>query len=249
VSHGSEIIEDRRGARLEFAYDKNKEPTLGPSMSAGAWEALKSSYTVGDFTMPCCGASAILKTSPNGHHFFAHHSGECTTAPESVWHLNAKALIAHHLSDLGIECKPEMATEARKWIADIFFNYKGRDIAVELQHSYQSIADYRRRQQRYEGCGVECYWLLYPPRYHTVTMSMLKWRFRNEFGRKWPEGPLLPSSCPPDVPIALLEVEYQEPVRGQGLHVTVAEWLRSILDQRFRWSNFEWTVSEDLMFR
>ena len=132
---------------MEFALDKNNEPTIARGISAEAWEALKASYQIGDFRMPCCEAPAILKTSPNGHHFFAHYTDECTSAPETIWHLNAKQLVAAHLRSTGIECEPEKdgRPSGGNWIADIHFTYGDRQIAVELQHSYQSLADCRKK--------------------------------------------------------------------------------------------------------
>src|ERR1700693_3895350 len=130
-----------RGLAVEFAHDKNNEPILARNIDAEAWEALKSSYLIGDFTMPCCSAPAIPKTSPNGRHFFSHYTDECTSAPESIRRLDAKQLVASRLRGMGIDCQPEKDGRLLgwSWIADIFCNFGGRQIVVELQHSYQSL--------------------------------------------------------------------------------------------------------------
>ena len=227
----------------EFAYTKSNEPIVASSLSTNDWAALKASYSIGDFTMPCCAAVAIPKTSPNGRNFFAHHFGECTTAPESKWHLDAKQLVAFHLRSAGIECLPEKegGTSGRNWIADIFFTFDGRQVALELQHSYQSLAQYRERQQRYQNSGVECYWLLYGPRYNTLILSMSKWRIKHEFNGKIPKPGFF--GCVSDLPVAFLETEPSIVVRGAHLGATLHDWLTSILAKRFQWKDGAWLVS------
>lgn len=229
---------------MEFALDKNNEPTIARGISAEAWDALKASYQIGDFRMPCCEAPAVLKTSPNGHHFFAHYTDECTSAPETIWHLNAKQLVAAHLRSRGIECQPEQPgrPSGGTWIADIFFTYDGRQIALELQHSYQSLADYRKRQVRYHESAVECFWLLYSPRYSTLIHSMAKWRIKHEFSGECPKTGIM--GCVPDIPVALLETEPDLAVRGVGhLDVTLGDWIAGILERRFQWNDGAWLVS------
>jgi competence protein CoiA len=215
-------------------------------MSTEAWDALKASYRIGDLTMPCCSGIAIPKTSPNGHHFFAHHVGECTSAPETIWHLNAKVLVTDALRNLGIECQPERqgGISDKKWIADIFFTYAGREIVVELQHSYQTLAAYRKRQKRYEEYGLECYWLLYQPRFYPLAKSIVKWRIRHEFGGRFPEESIF--ACVSDLPALILETEPNPIVRGAGRSsAALHEWLRGVLCQRFQWKNGLWDLLED----
>jgi competence protein CoiA len=78
-------------------------------------------------------SSAILKTSPNGVHFFAHQNGECAAAPETKWHREGKALIAATLASLGYICREEVSggDEKTLWRADTYFEVGDRRIAIE----------------------------------------------------------------------------------------------------------------------
>ena len=67
------------------------------------WESLKQSSMLGQYLMPCCDAPAVLKTSINGLHFFAHPADECATAPETKWHKAGKAAVLASLRTLGIK--------------------------------------------------------------------------------------------------------------------------------------------------
>lgn len=59
--------------------------------------------------MPCCRSRAVLKTSINGLQFFAHHSDECATAPETIWHFQAKDLLYGTLGAFGVDPKTEVS--------------------------------------------------------------------------------------------------------------------------------------------
>ena len=59
--------------------------------------------------MPDCECLAIPKTSVNGIPFFAHYSDECTSAPETKWHLDAKELVVLSLGNMGIPCERKKA--------------------------------------------------------------------------------------------------------------------------------------------
>jgi len=224
------------------AKDKTDAVIIASEHSESEWNLLKASYSVGDFQMPCCPGVAIPKTSPNGLPFFAHHVGECTTSPESKWHLDAKALVAHHLRELGIECQREKPSPVGDWTADVFFTHGGRQIIVELQHSSQTLQKYRTRQKRYEDAGIECYWLLYEPRYSTLYGSMGKWRRKHEFG-----GAIDPNHlycCVSDLPVAAAnEMDAGMVVHGPRLQTSIPEWLKSILEGRFRWDDGAWVVA------
>jgi competence CoiA-like predicted nuclease len=121
--------------------------------------------------MECCGAIAVAKTSPNGVQFFAHISNECATAPETVWHIGAKALVVDGMRRLGATCSEEVFEGgARPWKADVLVQWSGRRIAIEIQRSYQHLRDFKRRQQRYRDADVECVWLL-PRKRHQARES------------------------------------------------------------------------------
>jgi competence protein CoiA len=196
--------------------------------------------------MHCCESPAIPKTSINGYPFFAHHVDGCTSAPETVWHVDAKELVAFNLSSMGIECEREKdgGHLGWNWIADIYFIVGGRQIAVELQHSPQTLKEYHRRQVRYEECGVECYWLVYGPRLHALIKAMAQWRIKNEFGGKFPPAGIGIFPFMRDIPVAQLDTGMGNMVRGAaGLQVTVGEFLASITEKRFQWKNGKWIVA------
>jgi competence protein CoiA len=138
------------------------EPILADRVSPADWEALKAGHRLEIFRMSCCSSPAILKTSSNGLPFFAHYNGECATAPETIWHSEAKALIVANLAVLGFQSREEVMSENKDvlWKADTYFEVGGRRIVIELQRSYQHLKDFLRRQQRYADTGVESCWLL-----------------------------------------------------------------------------------------
>ena len=55
----------------DYAFTKAGGKIVAAELEEDVWDFLKASYTVGDFTMPCCPSAAIPKTSINGLHFFA----------------------------------------------------------------------------------------------------------------------------------------------------------------------------------
>ena len=115
-------------AMAQIAYDRQKCAVVATDLSESQWEELKQTYQIGDLTMGCCHAAAIPKTSINGFPFFAHHTDECATAPETSWHREAKELVAMALHDLGIECQRERDGRLHgwSWVADIHFHFARR---------------------------------------------------------------------------------------------------------------------------
>ncbi len=156
-----------------LAIHKDGSAVLAESYSEKEWQSLKENYAVGDFTMPCCKAPAIPKTSQNYLQFFAHHSDECGSSPESQWHLATKEAVFKELTKLNLKAEIEKTGghKGAAWEADVFFQHEGRKIAIEVQHSYQHLRDYLARQSRYAESGVEAYWLIYLPRYKTLMHS------------------------------------------------------------------------------
>jgi competence protein CoiA len=225
------------------ARDKNGRAISARSFTSEVWEELKLKYSVGDFLSICCDAPAIPKTSQNGVHFFAHVSGECSTAPESAWHKEAKALIQTSIGGHGLSSFAEHAGPGRAWIADVYFESKGRQIAIELQHSYQGLRAYLERQQRYVNGGVECYWLIYPKRYPPLTLSIAKWRIKNEFGGQLPEGML---GCIQQLPAIALELDPEAQVRGHCMYkARLEDWICAVLSGSFEFGSRGWRISSD----
>ena len=72
--------------------------------------------------------------------------------------------------------------------------------------------------------------------------AMRNWRTKYEFGGKFPKQAMFPFVR--DVPVALLDTERGNMVRGAaGLHVTVNEFLVSLIEERFLWSNGAWFIA------
>jgi len=210
------------------------------------WATLKSNYVVGELLMPCCNTPAIPKTSPNFLQFFAHYSDECATSPESVWHLKTKGDVCSVLNSQNISVELERGGKSPSgtWIADVYFEYKGRRIAIEIQKSYQQLNTYLKRQEKYKEGGVEAYWLLYRPRYMTLIKSLGKHRIKNDFGGSFPsEGYISP--CLPELPIAYFDTENTPPiVKGAGfLNCSIDSWVRAIISRKFVCVDNIWKVS------
>ncbi|CAM5315867.1 hypothetical protein SSTU70S_06409 [Stutzerimonas stutzeri] len=191
---------------IEAAYADGTGVANALRMSQVQWHELQRNYRVGDLQMPCCSAPAVPKVSANGYPFFAHLGGACTTSEESQWHLAAKILVRSVLEDLGCRASVEMpgSGDAGRWQADVWGERNGVRLAVEIQRSYQSLRDYRKRQGRYSDEGVKSLWLLGQERYSTLAKSMGKERLRTEFGGKFPPGghfgPCLPDRIRPANP-------------------------------------------------
>ncbi|MBH46606.1 MAG: hypothetical protein CME71_00385 [Halobacteriovorax sp.] len=208
-----------------------------------AWQELREASGKGHIAMECCGARAVLKTSPNFLRFFAHFAGECSTAPETKWHLEVKSLIIKELTSRNIDCCEEMVGKSstnKKWKADTYFEFNKRKIAIEVQHSYQHLRRYIERQQIYIDSGVECYWLLYPKCFQSLTLSIAKFRVRHEFNNSLPEG-LFSNS--PDIPMMWAELEDCLKVKGVAfIEYSLALWIKSILDGKFKYADFKWFI-------
>lgn len=230
-----------------FAVSQDGKPVLAENFNEHNWQALKDSYKVGDLLMPCCMTPAIPKTSPNSLQFFAHLSDECTSSPESQWHLATKEALVRELLSLGVEAQLEKAGRniISAWKADVFFVVDGRQIAIEVQHSYQHLRDYLRRQERYVQSGVDSYWLLYTPRYMTLVQSLAKYRIKTEFAGKLPDGVFFP--CVPQLPIAHFDHSDEHgTVKGARLfRATLQDWLRSLIGNEFKYDAGAWIIGQD----
>jgi hypothetical protein len=140
-------------------------------LTADEWAALKRSYRDAGLIMSC-GEPGIPKTSSLGTQFFAHKpKTDCQAhegGPETPEHLRAKAVVAEAARAAGWTATVECPAPDRSWIADVMIEKDGRRVAVEIQWSKQSNADFRRRQSRYEQDGVKCFWLAGPTNIHNV---------------------------------------------------------------------------------
>ncbi|MET2523263.1 competence protein CoiA [Ralstonia pseudosolanacearum] len=229
---------------IEAKYANGSGVANALRMTLEQWFELQRVYRIGDLVMPCCLSPAIPKLSANGHPFFAHASGVCSISEESQWHLAAKILVRSMLEDLGCRASVEEpgAGKAGCWKADVWGERGSVKLAVEIQRSYQSLRDYRDRQERYRVAGVSALWLMREDRYKTLTKSMSKERLRVEFGGKFPpSGHFGP--CLADVPIARLELEPQPRVTGAGFFsANIPQLLEAALTGRFLCIDGLWCI-------
>ena len=231
----------------DVAINLNGQEILASRVGTDIWTEWKSNSALGTFKMACCHTPAILKNSINGLQFFAHYNDECASAPETRWHLEAKALIVATMRSLGIDCDEEIFEGgAQPWRADVLVKFGDRRIAIEIQRSPQHLKDYLRRQERYSMAGVECVWVLNEKNYHTLVKATGRKRLKEEFGGKFPAcGSIGPCLC--ELPVAFLEISDLPAIRGAGMfNVTPETWCRALLDQRFLWSDGIWMIGTDL---
>jgi len=228
------------------ALNQLGEPVIAGNVPTPIWESWKGGAVDGRFRMPCCGAIAVAKTSPNGLQFFAHISNECATAPETIWHLGAKALVIDGMRRLGARCDEEVFERGtRPWKADVLVRLADRRIAIEIQRSYQHLREFERRQERYKEAGVECVWLLPREGYFRLAKATGRVRLMEEFGGKFPpSGSIGP--CLSHLPVASLHDPQISEIGGAGLfRVTLDAWCRAILERQFLWWDGLWIIGED----
>lgn len=211
-------------------------------MTPAEWRQLQDTYTMGELQMPCCKGNAVPKVSPNGHPFFAHASGACSESEESQWHQAAKHTVRATLEALGCVATLEEhgQGELGRWQADVWGERGQVRLAVEIQHSYQHLRDYRDRQARYRAAGVRCLWLARHDRLITLMKSM-----RNELHR---EGSLVQGhgGFDPQVPVTGLGLDEAGEARVLGgwplVGATLADVLEGVLTERFICVDGWWTL-------
>lgn len=229
----------------QTAWTAEGTPIDAFSIPRAEWEALKLSSTMGAYVMPCCKAPAVLKTSVNGLHFFAHLSDECSTAPETQWHQAGKAAVLAGLRSMGLEGRQEVfgrSPTGDAWEADVLFTFKGRAIAVELQRSYQHLREYSRRQGRYTSSGVECYWLVRVESFAALARATSRLVLERDFGNVWPEGGI-GTGMLPELPLAVLQTDPAHSVLfGLGKSASMQDWLKGILEGSYRYRSGSWNL-------
>jgi hypothetical protein len=135
------------------------------TFDAPAWEQLKRDYRRLGLTMSC-GRPGIPVRSPRGVYFFRHendaNSGLHDGGDESQQHYRAKAIVAETARRLGWTATVERRSDDGTWIADVLLEHSSlqKPVAVEIQWSRQSNAEFHRRQDRYTEAGVDCFWIV-----------------------------------------------------------------------------------------
>lgn len=229
-----------------YVLDKMGKSIIASDFNDVDWNAYKENYIIGEILMPCCGAAAVPKTSPNFLKFFAHYSNECTTSPESQWHIKTKELVITELNNLGITSFLEKSgnSSSGSWKADVYFEIKNNKFAIEIQHSYQRLIDYKKRQARYKESDIQCYWILFEPRYNTITKSIAKQKLKDEFNGKIPENGFFP--CIPDLPLVYFDTQTNPPmIKSAALFsCSLRDFINSITSDSFKYEEKQgiWTM-------
>lgn len=230
------------------ALTHDDEPVYASQYTKAQWDALKEQSISKPFAfkMPCCGARAVLKTSINGLQFFAHQSDECATAPETVWHAQAKDLIFGALKNLGLNPRTEAAGGTGKdlWRADVYFEIGERKIAIELQRSYQHLRKFVARQERYSRSGVECYWLVRREVGMAVLKAIMKKRWVEDFNRTMPpDGHMINTT--PDFFVGIFTPGEGIDVNSPGLRLHHSELIADIVNKRLHWNGLQWANCDE----
>ncbi|MFE6966981.1 competence protein CoiA [Agromyces sp. NPDC057679] len=127
-----------------------------PLVDEERWASLRASSVA----LPC-GARAVPKENRYGTRFFAHWPGShCDVGhkPESPEHLRAKEIIVRAAIAAGWDAEPEMPGPDRAWVADVLASRGEHRVALEVQWSHQTPADYVARTARYRADGIDAYW-------------------------------------------------------------------------------------------
>jgi len=110
-----------------------------------------------------CDARAVSKQNRSGTRYFAHWPGshcDVEHKPESAEHLRAKEIIVRAAIAAGWHAAQEVPAEDRAWVADVLVTNGTHTVALEVQWSQQTAAEYHRRHARYLSAGVDAYWFV-----------------------------------------------------------------------------------------
>lgn len=228
------------------AFTHDDLPVFANQYGLAEWDALKAQSPDNPlaFKMPCCGARAVLKTSMHGLQFFAHYSNECATAPETVWHADAKDLVYGALKLFNLNPRTEVTGGEGKdrWRADVYFEVGERKIAIELQRSYQNLRDFVARQQRYTRSGVECYWLVRYDVGRTLYKAILSKRWREDYKKVLPPSDHMMNTTP-DFYAGILTPGERTSIVSPGLALSHFELLAHIATKSLHWNGLQWAIA------
>jgi len=114
--------------------------------------------------MACCETTAVPKCSVLGLPFFAHaKAGACSSAPETAFHLQGKAIMLRAARAAGWDAWVEASGQTpsgERWRADVLCFQGKKRVAFELQHSGITLATLAARQARYRASQVRCFWFM-----------------------------------------------------------------------------------------
>ncbi|MGB3207984.1 MAG: hypothetical protein WBB28_23630 [Crinalium sp.] len=135
--------------------------TIAPLLSQEEWSRIKNKRDR-EVKLACCNASGHLRRSKLGTQHFVHsRKKECDWKPETVQHLQAKALVAIACSQMGYTVQTEASGSG--WRADVLAIKQGTHsqikLAFEIQWSPQTLEVTEERQAKYTRDGIRCCWL------------------------------------------------------------------------------------------
>lgn len=133
------------------------------SVSDAEWNAMRADK--GAFLMRRSGKVAVLRENRHGTRWFQSKPGDRDPdyKPESPAHEMTKIWIVRSLRAAGYKATAEqfgVSPEGERWEADAFVDLGDKRIAIEVQMSPQTLADYLYRTQRYRRSGVKVIWLV-----------------------------------------------------------------------------------------
>lgn len=231
------------------AFEPGEKPVYGDDYTPADWRALQefSQDNPGHYTMPCCGARAIPKTSPNGVHHFAHYGSECANAPETIWHQEAKDLVIGSIKRLGLEGVHEFSGGSGKdrWRADVMLTSPTGPVAVEIQRSHQHIRDFVRRTERYTRHGIRCVWIVRFDQFQSLVKRIFNQRYRAEVHHKRSLEEHETLVAMPDFFYASLSTNEGNTKIGIPRGVfTLDEYISAVSDNRFVFNGDRWVIQE-----
>jgi hypothetical protein len=113
----------------------------------------------------------VVKRSPRARDGFSHHAGQGGHGLETLFHQQAKALLASWVRGRwpDLHVAEERATAGRERTADVMVQWpNGTQVAFEFQYSPLTPDAWQRRHDSYRALGIVDVWLLGNNRSHLV---------------------------------------------------------------------------------
>jgi competence protein CoiA-like protein len=143
----------------------------------GQADQLRPSCRAGDLICPvsdCPSPALSTRGGKRRDHFFHLHRSATAHGPERLAHQHAKAVLAHWIQqrhrDLEVVLEAPVETGQR---ADVLVTspQSGKRLAIEMQCSSLSAADWRHRHDSYTNIGIATQWLWWnqPPHLRQAT--------------------------------------------------------------------------------
>lgn len=218
------------------------EIIFASEVESATWKEIKNTHSVGDFMFQSCECIAIPKTSISGLQFFSHHVDQCKTSPETIWHVESKAIIKRHAEALGYKVYEELpgVNGSESWQSDIFIEAFGKRIAIEIQQSHQTLEEYLLRQRRYKDASILCFWLIYKERYRSLIKALANHRMKNE-SVTLPFWPLIA-----ELPTMMLDLDEGVFVRGPALTAyPIDQWIKGVVEGTLTYQNGLWKITNE----